>query len=381
MDFASLMSSQISKSRPPAKDTAAQSKYVRRADLEAERQAKDAAEQASIETEREERLAKKRKLEEEEADAKHIREEKRQRLAEESRRRREAEEVEQERRRRKRLGLPELKPQDEAALELTENEEDMVDVDLHAKLRALNEPASLFGESHIPRLRRYYRIIRPETAVSTKPKHSATPIPTTIELLDASSSDTLVPSALPPNLTKDPAQKGPLTHVYAQLATYFTTVLVEWSYSLGSRTAEVKASATGQTAARTYSAVVKDLTPLFRQFEGQTLPVTLLTPITQIVHAAQNRQYVRANDLYLQLAIGKAAWPIGVTMVGIHERSAREKLHEHGRGRDGSGSAAENKEAHILADEVTRKFLQSIKRCLSYAQTRWPPEDLGQMMG
>ena len=56
-------------------------------------------------------------------------------------------------------------------------------------------------------------------------------------------------------------------------------------------------------------------------------------------------------------------------MVGIHERSAREKLNEN-----------ENA-AHIMSDEVTRKMLQGIKRCLSFAQTRWPPEDLGQLMG
>jgi pre-mRNA-splicing factor 18 len=56
-------------------------------------------------------------------------------------------------------------------------------------------------------------------------------------------------------------------------------------------------------------------------------------------------------------------------MVGIHERSAREKLHEKGMA------------AHIMSDEVTRKFLQSIKRCLSFCQTRWIPEDPLQMMG
>jgi pre-mRNA-splicing factor 18 len=56
-------------------------------------------------------------------------------------------------------------------------------------------------------------------------------------------------------------------------------------------------------------------------------------------------------------------------MVGIHERSAREKLHQG------------DKQAHILSDESTRKYLQSIKRCLSFAQTRWPPDDQLQIMG
>lgn len=40
----------------------------------------------------------------------------------------------------------------------------------------------------------------------------------------------------------------------------------------------------------------------------------------------KERNYVDANHAYLSIAIGNAAWPIGVTMVGIHERSAREKI-------------------------------------------------------
>lgn len=58
-----------------------------------------------------------------------------------------------------------------------------------------------------------------------------------------------------------------------------------------------------------------------------------------------------------------------VVSVGIHARSAREKLHEP------------DKQAQIMSDEVTRKLLQSVKRCISFAQTRWPPDDLGQLMG
>jgi pre-mRNA-splicing factor 18 len=107
---------------------------------------------------------------------------------------------------------------------------------------------------------------------------------------------------------------------------------------------------------------------LFRKFEKGDLPDDLLEPIVEIVKAAQERRYVDANDGYLRLSIGKAAWPIGVTMVGIHERSAREKLHNGEKG-------------HVMGDEVTRKYLQSIKRCLTFAQVRWPPEDIRQLMG
>jgi len=90
--------------------------------------------------------------------------------------------------------------------------------------------------------------------------------------------------------------------------------------------------------------------------------------VAEIVHNMQTREYLKANDAYLRLSIGNAPWPIGVTMVGIHERSAREKIFS-------------NQVAHVLNDEVSRKYIQSLKRLLTFAQTKRPPADLSQMMG
>ena len=53
----------------------------------------------------------------------------------------------------------------------------------------------------------------------------------------------------------------------------------------------------------------------------------------------------QANDAYLEMAIGNAPWPIGVTMVGIHARTGREKIF------------ARNV-AHVLNDETQRKYIQ-----------------------
>lgn len=64
---------------------------------------------------------------------------------------------------------------------------------------------------------------------------------------------------------------------------------------------------------------------------------------------------------YIKLAIGNAPWPIGVTMVGIHERSAREKIYT-------------NSVAHIMNDETTRKYLQSVKRLMTLCQRRYPAD-------
>ena len=55
--------------------------------------------------------------------------------------------------------------------------------------------------------------------------------------------------------------------------------------------------------------------------------------------------FYQANDAYLEIAIGNAPWPIGVTMVGIHARTGREKIF------------ARNV-AHVLNDETQRKYIQ-----------------------
>ncbi|KIW19257.1 hypothetical protein PV08_03551 [Exophiala spinifera] len=386
MDFKSLMAAQIAKSKPkpapsksPDQSSESQSpaqKYLRRAELEAAREAAYAAEQARLEAEREERASKKRKLEEEEAARAAAREEKKRRLAEESRRRREAEEREEERKRRKRLGLPDLDSEGKTPPPPTStstssttptpagDQVDIADDELRSKLRSLNEPAALYDEPHTSRLKRYYALTSAKSSLAAKPKLSSGPIPTTLE--PVAEKDMLIPSTLPP--ASDAAAHG---YLYRQLASYFTLLLTEWASALASRDTAVKASSSGKAAQASYQQVLKDLAPLFRRFERADLDHGLLEPICQIVRSAQARRYVEANDKYLTLSIGKAAWPIGVTMVGIHERSAREKLHE----------TSDGKQAHIMADEATRKFLQSIKRCLTFAQTRWPPEDLGQLMG
>lgn len=107
-----------------------------------------------------------------------------------------------------------------------------------------------------------------------------------------------------------------------------------------------------------------------KQGTAQSLEADVLQGVGEIIHHMQMREYVKANDAYLRLSIGNAAWPIGVTMVrylchpfcciaasfaqvGIHDRSAREKIGGHSV-------------AHVLNDEVSRKYIQSLKRCVEF---------------
>ncbi|KAI8966225.1 hypothetical protein F5Y11DRAFT_187402 [Daldinia sp. FL1419] len=360
MDFASLMSKELAKatgaSTPPTDSSSSTSnnkKYIRRSEAEAQREAAYRAEQKALEEKRAAKAAEKRKREEEAAEEAKAREEKRRKLEEETRRRREEQAAEEERRRRKRLGLPELPKEDGSSgsregSAAAEGEEDIPEEELISKLRELGEPATLFGETHRAKLKRYRRL----TTVVT-----AGPIPTTLQLVEE--KDMKVDGSIPQD-------KAGRQYLFRQLASYFTMVLREWEAALARE--ENRDTFAGKAAINAMVSSRDNMVPLFRKFEKGELEDDILKPVVEIVQAAQERRYVDANDGYLRLSIGKAAWPIGVTMVGIHERSAREKLHDGERG-------------HIMSDEVTRKYLQSIKRCLTFAQVRWPPEDIRQLMG
>jgi len=83
--------------------------------------------------------------------------------------------------------------------------------------------------------------------------------------------------------------------------------------------------------------------------DNQDTPQDVLRAMAEIVHYMQIRSYQRANDAYLRLSIGNSAWPIGVTSIGLHERSADQGI-------------SEGVVAHVLNDEVSRKWIQAVKR-------------------
>ncbi|SBT33585.1 pre-mRNA splicing factor protein [Plasmodium ovale wallikeri] len=108
----------------------------------------------------------------------------------------------------------------------------------------------------------------------------------------------------------------------------------------------------------TYLQTHKDLKPLEKKLKQRSLEQDILDKIYNIVSCCQKRNFKSAHDAYMLLAIGNAAWPMGVTMVGIHERAGRSKIFA-------------SEVAHILNDETTRKYIQMIKRLLSFCQRKY----------
>ncbi|XP_062403353.1 pre-mRNA-splicing factor 18 isoform X2 [Sardina pilchardus] len=128
-----------------------------------------------------------------------------------------------------------------------------------------------------------------------------------------------------------------------------------WAKDLNSREDHVKRSVQGKLASATQSQTESYLKPLFRKLRKKTLPADIKESITDIIKFMLQREYVKANDAYLQMAIGNAPWPIGVTMVGIHARTGREKIFS-------------KHVAHVLNDETQRKYIQGMKRLMTICQ-------------
>ncbi|KAI8055597.1 Prp18 domain-containing protein [Gilbertella persicaria] len=154
--------------------------------------------------------------------------------------------------------------------------------------------------------------------------------------------------------------------LYYQIYAYFSHTLDEWEEYMLQRPEEEKRSGPGKKAAVLQKQAAEYIKPLMRHLKKKTLEPDVLNRVAEIAQRMQARLYRDAQDAYLQLSIGNAPWPIGVTMVGIHERSAREKI-------------SSSQVAHVLNDETSRKWIQSVKRLMTFAQSKYPPYTLSQI--
>jgi pre-mRNA-splicing factor 18 len=131
----------------------------------------------------------------------------------------------------------------------------------------------------------------------------------------------------------------------------------EWEATLAARPDSESSTPQGRVATATFAQCNAQITPLLRVLATGGLHDEIRQHLFTICVHMERKEYMKAHDAYILLAIGKAAWPMGVTMVGIHERAGRSKIYD-------------NKTAHILNDETQRKYIQSVKRLLSFAQSK-----------
>merc|ERR1719198_1217124 len=96
----------------------------------------------------------------------------------------------------------------------------------------------------------------------------------------------------------------------------------------------------------------------------------MLQKLLKISKLTEEREYSKAAEIFFDLTIGKAAWPVGLgcgggilmeDAIGLHDRFNRmEQV---------------NDVAYVMSDEVTRKYVMGFKRLTSIAQRYWPAYD------
>uniref|UniRef100_F7DYU0 Pre-mRNA-splicing factor 18 n=1 Tax=Equus caballus TaxID=9796 RepID=F7DYU0_HORSE len=155
-------------------------------------------------------------------------------------------------------------------------------------------------------------------------------------------------------------------HTFGSLTGWLSHSIVQfllgvWAKELNAREDYVKRSVQGKLNSATQKQTESYLRPLFRKLRKRNLPADIKESITDIIKFMLQREYVKANDAYLQMAIGNAPWPIGVTMVGIHARTGREKIFS-------------KHVAHVLNDETQRKYIQGLKRLMTICQKHFPTD-------
>lgn len=146
-------------------------------------------------------------------------------------------------------------------------------------------------------------------------------------------------------------------------------MLALWDLDLQARPDAEKRSYGGQNASATQKQTRQSMKPMFRKLKQRTMAADFLGHLTDIVRlCSESRDYMAANEAYVRIAIGESQWPIGAVQVGIHSRASHDKLRTGG-------------DAHALADEQTRKYVQGIRRLVTYAQSKWPNADPSRNMG
>jgi pre-mRNA-splicing factor 18 len=263
--------------------------------------------------------------------------------------------------------------EDKLAWELSQQKV-TTDEEVISRLRELGEPINLFAETSEARKERLEAAeLKAVVERKKKARQEAAKLDDTPELEPL---ETLSPDAEELKLDLSDFKKNP-EKLQAKLYRYFKVMCQEWTKSIHERDPEVKNSREGIAALNIQQSCIEDFRPLFkalkrkvssppRRANQKNLEYDIIPLLTEIFYYAQQRDYLQASDAYYKLSIGNAAWPIGVVAVGIHERSSADKIQYA---------------SHVFNDEATRKWVQGIKRWLTWAQAKWPPSDRRRMMG
>lgn len=240
------------------------------------------------------------------------------------------------------------------------------------RLRAFGYPIKLFGESAWDRLKRLRKALDEQKNVQAgltemdefrlgrghgiRNPFLEKDTEGTTELEDhAEASEVATPAA-----SKEKEEDYDLTNEddpHKRIYKYFKGLVKKWEEDMNHRPDAVKRSVAGRNELKTMKQCKDYIRPMFKLCKNRRMDESILTKLNRIVSFCLEEEFVRAHDTYIDISIGRAAWPIGVTMVGIHARTGRAKIES-------------SNVAHVMNSELQRKYLTSVKRLMSYAQKK-----------
>lgn len=329
MDFSSLLSKEIAKRKHTveALEKGSKKKYIRQIDLEKEK-----------EKEYEKKLEEARRKRQEQIDE--ITKERKQRKTREKQERDDrTKEYEESGHKDSEL---EEESVDKTETKYTKEEQELLDSiteeELSHQLKDLGQPVILEEENKLIRIKRLKKIQLKQHLLEKQKEDQER---------EASLDFNIVPEDI-----RDDENK-----VYSQVRAYLKHLIFEWEADLKARDETPERAFDILTETKQY------LVPLLSLLRRRKLSPQIFPTLSTLCMYLQQRNYRNANNTYLKLSIGNAAWPIGVTAVGIHARSARERIT--------GDNQSSTQIAHIMSDETTRKWLTSVKRLITFCEGHW----------
>jgi hypothetical protein len=141
----------------------------------------------------------------------------------------------------------------------------------------------------------------------------------------------------------------------------FILIMQYWEKKVKSLTPQEINTREGKLMINIFNETKNDIKSFLDLLLKDRLPADIFSSCLKIVNFIQQKEYLQANDSYLDLAIGNAPWPLGVTATGIHERAGRERIET-------------KRIKSLLNDDDQRKYLQAVKRLITMSQKIFPTD-------
>jgi len=156
-------------------------------------------------------------------------------------------------------------------------------------------------------------------------------------------------------------RRGDHKHDEMVISEWIKVIMTMWGQELNFRHEAEKMTVKGRMDAATFTQTKGYVKPLLKMLRKNQLTDDIRDSLSNMTRYIMQRDYILANEKYMEMAIGNAPWPIGVTNAGIHARPGRERIFS-------------KHVAHVLNDESQRKYIQGLKRLMTKCQQYFPTD-------